>query len=302
MDRTSGKTGFCGEGSVVRTAAALLHYGEEPPISGEGGSGTVFFTGCTLRCGFCQNYQLSSGELGAEVTTEELSGIFLRLQDAGAENINLVTGTHFVPGIAEAVDTARKNGLDIPVVWNTSGYENVETVRVLDRFVSIYLPDIKTVSPKTSGAIYGAENYADTAKSAVKAMVRERPLRRGPRSETDVEEGVIVRHLVLPGLLESTREVLEWFAEEIGGGALFSLMFQYTPAGRSADLSGPRGFSSLARRITEEEYETVMGWLGDYDIKEGFVQEFEDDLDWFPDFRSEKPFSAEKSKLIWHCR
>ncbi len=275
----------------MRAAAALLHFGEEPPLSGTGGSGTVFFTGCTLKCFFCQNHQLSRGGTGRIVSAGEMADIFLRLQAAGAENINLVTGTHFTPGIAEAVGMARGRGMDLPVVWNTSGYEAASTLDVLDGFVSVYLPDIKTVSERAGAVIYGAPGYAEAACSAVTTMVRRRPPEWvGPL----LRRGVIVRHMVLPGNLDITRDVLRWYTDEIKDNALFSLMFQYTPAAGAGAGSLPR------RRVDREEYDTVMNWLHEFGIEEGFVQDLENDTDWFPDFTRPRPFPAGDSRVVWH--
>ena len=291
VDRTSGEKGFCGETSETRVAAALLHFGEEPPLSGTGGSGTVFFTGCTMQCSFCQNHQLSRGGTGRAVGTAETADIFLRLQAAGAENINLVTGTHFIPGIAEAVGMARREGLRLPIVWNTSGYESGRTMELLDGFVAVYLPDVKTVTERTSAGLYGAPGYAEAACSAVTTMVRTRPPEwNGPL----LRRGTIVRHMVLPGYLDITRDVLRWYADEIGDRALFSLMFQYTPAAGAGAGSVPR------RRVDREEYDTVMDWLDEYGIEEGFVQELGDDTDWLPDFTRPRPFPAGDSRVVWH--
>lgn len=296
VDRTAGERGFCGETAETRAAAALLHFGEEPPVSGEGGSGTVFFTGCTLKCSFCQNRQLSSGGTGRRVSAKELAAVFLRLQKAGAENINLVTGTHFTQGIAEAAGLARHVGLRLPFVWNTSGYENDPAMDLLDDFVSVYLPDVKTVSGEISGRLYGAPGYAEAACRAVKRMVRTRPLYWNGAL---LSGGVIVRHMVLPGHLDITRNVLRWYADKIGDDALFSLMFQYTPVSSAGENPGSCG-KAPRRRISREEYETVMEWLDEVGIEEGFVQDFENNTEWFPDFTGPDPFPADKSRVIWH--
>ena len=305
VNRTSGKTGFCGETAEMRAAAALLHFGEEPPISGIGGSGTVFFTGCTLKCGFCQNYQLSSGGVGRIISCGEAADIFLKLQAAGAENINIVTGTHFLPGIEAAVRLAWEKGLHLPIVWNTSGYENAAGMEMLDGFASVYLPDVKTVSPAVSAELYRAPGYAEAVRSAVKTMVRTRPLRwKGEHNkEPLLAEGVIIRHLVLPGHLDISRDVLRWYADEIGDEALFSLMFQYTPMSPSGGAGARLTFSEEIpqRRIKRDEYETVLQYLDEFGIEEGFVQEFENDNVWYPDFTRPAPFSADDSRVIWHC-
>lgn len=226
--------------------------------------------------------------MGKPVSNNELADIYLRLQSAGAENINLVTGTHFVPGIMEAAEIARDRGLSIPFVWNSSGFETEVTLKILDSFISVYLPDVKTVSTAFSTEMYSTPGYAEAAKAAVKRMIASRPV---IWDRDRLKQGVIVRHMVLPGYTKVTREVLEWFSREAGDAALFSLMFQYTPVS-SAGL--------LSRRINAAEYTTVLKWLDDCGIEEGFVQELEDDGDWLPDFRAPRPFPAGESKTIWH--
>lgn len=254
----------------------------------------MFFTGCTLQCSYCQNHQISRGGTGGVLSVRELGGIFIRLQDAGAENINLVTGTHFTPGIAEAVGEARVKGLRIPVVWNGSGFETPETLQLLEEFVDIYLPDLKTVDRTTSAELYRREDYGVRAKAAVLHMAESRLLQwKGDL----LQRGVIVRHLVLPGRLDVTRKVLSWYAGGIGNKAMFSLMFQYTPP--AAELDCVPG--DLSRRISRAEYETVISMLDEFGIEEGFVQEFEDDPAWSPDFTRTKPFPADNLRVIWHC-
>ena len=231
----AGKRGVCGEGDVPRLALACLHFGEEPVLTGRGGSGTLFFTGCTLRCSFCQNHQLSRGGYGAPVSTEELAALMLRLQEEGAANVNLVTGTHFAPHLVEAVAAARRQGMSLPVVWNGSGYERAGTVELLFPAVDVFLPDLKTLDPALSARLFRAPDYPQAAREAILAMA-EKPLAwepAGPR-EGLLRSGLIVRHLVLPGQLDSTRGVLEWFAARLKGRALLSLMVQYTPVDGSA--------------------------------------------------------------------
>ena len=291
IDRTAGKEGYCGEQAVLRAACACLHFGEEPPITGSGGSGTVFFTGCTLRCGFCQNWQTSSCAAGASLSEEGLAGIFLLLQGRGAENINIVTGTQFLPGILAALAAARARGLAIPMVWNSSGYETREAVSLLAPAVSFFLPDLKTLDPVIAREHLHAADYPAHAAQAVLAMAESRPLQW--QGEMPVA-GTIVRHLVLPGCLPQTRDVLAWFRKNLQGRALLSLMFQYTPIpGRTL----PPPFD---RMITRKEYEETISLLEDLGIDEGYYQEPVPDAGWLPDFDRPRPFSSELSRMVWH--
>jgi putative pyruvate formate lyase activating enzyme len=289
--RSRGEPGFCGQGASVRAASALLHFGEEPPITGTGGSGTVFFTGCTLQCRFCQNWQVSSAGAGAELTDQALAGIFLELQGAGAENINAVTGTHFIPGILGALRSARGRGLHIPLVWNSSGYETPEAVQELAPEVRFFLPDLKSLDAELSARWLRAADYPRRACEALLAMARARPLvmdENGPR------EGMIVRHLVLPGNLAGTRAVLEWFAGNLTGRALISLMFQYTPIpGR--ELPAP-----FHRMVSPEEYRAAVDMLEELGIDDGYYQEPETGPEWLPDFTRARPFASGRSTVIWH--
>jgi putative pyruvate formate lyase activating enzyme len=294
VDRTGGETGFCGETRVVRAACACLHFGEEPSITGTGGSGTVFFTGCTLRCRACQNAQLSREGFGAELSVDDLSGIFLRLQREGAGNVNAVTGAQFLPAIIEAWRAARARGLTIPLVWNSSGYETVDAVRMLGPHVAFFLPDLKTLDPALAGFWFEAPDYPRVAAAALLAMAEARPLERG--SDGLPIRGVIVRHLVLPGRLEATRGVLAWFSEHLAGRALLSLMSQYTPIPGHA-LPPP-----FDRGLTRGEWDEALAALEELGIEDGFVQDFEPGTEWLPDFTRDRPFSAELSRMVWHAR
>ncbi len=303
IDRQRGETGFCGQTSVIRLAAAVIHFGEEPPVTGKGGSGTVFFTGCTLQCSFCQNRQISTGNVGKEISSDELVRVFLRLQEEAAENINLVTGTHFIPGIAAALARAEHEGLTIPVVWNSSGFESVEALKIIDPHIDIYLPDLKTLSPEVSMQVYGRADYAERAKEAVLLMMNRRPLRM---EEKRLVSGVIVRHLVLPGMGEVTGRVLRWYAdncidrENQQPSALLSLMVQFTPV--RGELGGEEHGPVENRRVSAEEYEEVCAYLERYGIEEGFIQELEDGESWYPDFRNRNPFPDPQARTVWHWR
>ena len=291
VDRTAGNEGFCGETAKIRAACACLHFGEEPPITRTGGSGTVFFTGCTLRCGFCQNWQTSSCGAGTVLSEEELSTIFLRLRAAGAENINIVTGTQFVPGILAALSDARSRGLSIPLVWNSSGYETEQTVSLLAPHVSFFLPDLKTLDATIAREHLHAADYPIRCAESLSAMADARPL----RWEDGVPvAGTIVRHLVLPGCLPQTRQALAWYRECLHGRALLSLMFQYTP------IPGRGLRSPYDRMVSREEYESALAMLDELGIDDGYCQEPVPDSAWLHDFTLPSPFSAASARMVWH--
>ena len=226
VNRAAGKTGFCGESAELRIALACLHFGEEPLITVRGGSGTIFFTGCNLRCAFCQNYQISQQGMGAAVSTAEFADICLRLQEAGAENINLVTGSHHIPAIAAGLTQARSRGLTIPACWNASGYDSVEELKKLEGLVTVWLPDFKTLSSPLAQQLCAAADYPQRAKEALLWMIAHNPL----HIEKDkLLQGVIIRHLFLPGRFAETADVLDWLKANADGKAIISLMSQYTP-------------------------------------------------------------------------
>jgi putative pyruvate formate lyase activating enzyme len=291
IDRTITPTGFCGEGARARVASACLHLGEEPPLSGTVGSGTVFFSGCTLKCPTCQNYQLSGEGWGTKVDTETLAEIFLALERSGAHNINLVTGTHFIPSIIEALVLARSKGACVPVVWNSSGYESPEMLEILHQFVDIYLPDLKTLHEETARLLFGRRDYPVVAEKALSAMTAAKPI---AWEKGLLRQGVMIRHLVLPGRLDSTKTCLRWFAEKFAGRALLSLMFQYIPL-----KEGRRDGSD---KISRAEQTAVLEMLEQFGIKDGFVQDLEDTDAWIPDFRNANPFPVASVRPIWHAK
>ena len=265
VDRSK-RTGYCGVSDRVKLARAALHFWEEPCISGERGSGTVFFSGCALKCVFCQNYQLSAGHFGKEVSIQRLAEIFLELQQQGAHNINLVTGGHYVPQIVQALELVRKD-LKIPVVYNSSGYETVETLRQLKGYVDIYLPDLKYYSPERSTRFSNARDYFAVASQAVQEMFSQ----VGPVQFDEqgmLQKGVVVRHMVMPNGVEDTMDILTWIAEHLPlDDILVSVMSQYTPFYKSAD------YPEINRRLTQEEYDRVLDWMECMGIEQGFVQE-----------------------------
>ncbi len=257
-------TGFCGEYNRIRAARAALHMWEEPCISGSRGSGTVFFTGCVMRCVFCQNYSVSALGFGKEISVERLSDIFLELEQKGAHNINLVNPTHFVPQIIAALDLSRKKGMSLPAVYNSGGYERVETLKKLEGYVDIYLPDVKYFSDEYAVKLSSAPNYFKTAAAAVSEMIRQtgKPIFNGEL----LQKGVIVRHLVLPNLYKDSIEVIKQVGERFKGEILFSLMSQYTPFYKAKNIRG------LNRRITTFEYQKALSAVIDAGL-EGYSQE-----------------------------
>ncbi len=253
--------GFCGMGAEPLIARAAPHYDEEPVISGTKGAGAIFFSGCALRCKFCQNYPISHQGYGKKVSVERLREIYFELIDQGVHNINLVNPTHF----AEAIIESLEGGLPVPVVWNTGGYEKVETLKRLEGRVQVYLPDLKYIDGVSGRRYSGAGNYFEYAGPALKEMLRQ----TGPVELDDdgiIKRGTIIRHLILPGRAEESMRILDWVSENMPG-AWISLMAQYLPFG---DV---QGLDELDRRLTEEEYESVVDHLMDLGLEDGFVQE-----------------------------
>jgi len=266
VNRLEGELGFCRGGKLPRVADAGLHFGEEPCISGENGSGTVFFAGCTLRCVFCQNYQISQQEAGEEISIEELAHIFLQLQKQQAHNVNLVTPTHYVPQIIEALRLARREGFSLPVVYNTSGYELTETLKLLEGWVAVYMPDIKYFAPEPARKYSQAPDYFKYASQAVKEMFRQAGPARYDR-EGVMQQGVLIRLLLMPGLLEDAKKIVSWIAQEFPRGVPVSLMSQYTPVHR-AHL-----YPEINRRVSRQEYEELIKHFQETGLEEGFIQD-----------------------------
>lgn len=264
-DRTR-ERGFCGGGAQVRVARAALHLWEEPCLSGTRGSGTVFFSGCTLRCCYCQNWRISAENFGRDVSVPHLADIFLRLQAQGAHNINLVTPTQYLPWILDALELAKPR-LTVPIVYNTGGYETLETVRRLDGVVDVWLTDLKYVSGELSARYSGAPDYFAVASQAVRAMCEQAG---PPRFDENglLQKGVIVRHLALPGGMDDTRAVLEFLAEKLPkGGFLTSLMSQYTPFYRAKE------HKVLSRRISTYEYRKAVDLAVELGLTDGYMQQ-----------------------------
>lgn len=265
-DRTSGGRGFCGAGDGIKIARAALHYWEEPCISGEVGSGAVFFSGCTLGCVFCQNYDISTNGKGYGITEEELAAEFLRLQGEGAANINLVTPTQYLPGIVSSLDIAKSRGLDIPVVYNCGGYESAETLRELDGYVDVYLPDMKYYSDKYAVMYSSAKNYFETACSAIAEMYRQTGKCVFDENGL-IKSGVIVRHLMLPGLLFESKKVVDYLYDTYGDNIWISLMSQYTP------MEQVKNIPSLNRFVPNGQYDALVNYCMDRGMSNVYVQQ-----------------------------
>ncbi len=317
------QTGFCRESSDLRIAFAGLHFGEEPLVTVFGGSGTIFFTGCTLHCAFCQNYQISQDGLGRAVDSAEFTDICLKLQAAGAENINLVTGSHHIPKIAEFLRAARDGGVTVPFCWNSSAYESVEMLELLKGLVTIWLPDLKTLDSDLSRSLFAAPDYPNAATAAIRWMIENNPLEivslpeppdakpaewAQPGEPRDkMMSGVIVRHLFMPGKFEQTADVLGWLKENADGRAIISLMNQYTPVPfeeEAPQLAARRkALSTLENRlVTPEEDSDIQDLIEAYDFEYLFYQQLTDDTSWLPDFRRLQPFSNKLATPVWHCQ
>lgn len=303
-NRNADKRGLCGETAALRVSWAGLHFGEEPPVTGKGGSGTIFVTGCNLRCKFCQNWQISQDGMGLAVTDSGFSEMCLELQRSGAENINIVTGSHAIPAIASGLRLAREQGLHLPILWNSSAYENPDALALLDGLVTVWLPDLKTLNPELSANVFHAKDYPRAAKKAIRFMASRSPLTLEPPSADkpagSIQSGLIVRHLVLPNRLADTELVLEWFAEHLAGKALLSLMTQYTPVKESPYAKEIDAFPN--RLIDRREADRLQALLERYGISDGFYQELVEDTGWLPDFNRQQPFSSSLAKPIWHWR
>ncbi len=265
-DRLAGNKGICGMDAGLMLARAALHYWEEPCISGEEGSGTVFFSGCTLKCVYCQNAEISRG-FGKAVGAERLTEVFLELQKAGANNINLVTPTHYVPHIITAAEAAREKGLVIPFVYNTSGYEREDTLLMLKDIIDIFLTDLKYLNKEDAEKLSRASDYPEKAKKALDCMVEL----TGPPvfdGHGMLKKGVIVRHLVLPGRADEAKRIIRYLYERYGSGIIMSIMNQYTPQPGSADYD-----ASLESPVGEEEYSDVVDYAEELGIEDAYIQE-----------------------------
>lgn len=267
VNRASGEIGVCGQTSEIVVARAALHMWEEPCISGEEGSGTVFFSGCNLRCVFCQNHNIAEGLVGKKISIERLVDIFFELEEKGANNINLVTPTHYVPQIAEAINKAKVKGIQIPFVYNTGCYENLETVKMLEGLIDIYLPDMKYKSSVMSQRYSHAKDYFQVACIALEEMVRQVGDAIIDETTGIMQKGVIVRHLLLPGGLEDSKEVVRYLYNTYKDSIYISLMNQYTP------LPHVTNYEEINRKVTKKEYDKLVNFAIDLGVENGFIQE-----------------------------
>jgi putative pyruvate formate lyase activating enzyme len=266
VNRLKGEIGFCGVGKNPKVASYNVHHGEEPPISGTKGSGTIFFSGCNLRCLYCQNFPISQLRHGKEINTIKLADMMLRLQTKGCHNVNFVTPSHFVPQIIEALSFAWEKGFDLPLVYNTSGYDSLQSLQLLEGIIDIYLPDMRYADDNIAKKLSSVENYAEVNQKAIKEMFRQ-----VGNLETDEEgiakKGLIIRHLILPDNLAGSEKTFQFIKKEISGKVYVSLMGQYFPSFKAGECV------SINRKITPEEYESaVESFLGS-GLSRGWMQE-----------------------------
>lgn len=278
INRLNGKIGRCKATGKIKLAKASIHNFEEPCISGKKGSGTVFFSNCNLNCVFCQNYKISQEGLGKEISIEELADIFIDEQNKNAENINLVTPTMYVYQIIEAVKIARNKGLKIPIVYNSNGYENVETIKKLNGYIDIYLPDLKYYYDDLAFKYSGIKNYFENATSTIKEMYNQVG---APNLDENgmIKKGLIIRHLILPNHIQNSKNVLKWINDNMDKNVFVSVMAQYFPTHKSNQ------FPEINRKLTKEEYEEIEDYLYSLDLDNGYIQELgEHEEEYVPDF------------------
>ncbi len=269
--------GFCGVSNTVKIARAGLHFWEEPIISGESGSGTIFFSGCNLKCVYCQNYEISKQAFGKEISVERLAEIFKELENKGANNINLVTPSHYVTQIIEALKIYKPK---VPIVYNTSGYDSVEEIKMLEGWVDVYLTDLKYYSKELSKKYSSAENYFEVATKAILEMVKQQP--KNIYENGLLKKGVIIRHLVLPNNYKDSFEVLNWIKNNLGENALVSIMGQYTPCYNA------KNFEEINRKLKPIEYKLVLNYFQKIELKNGFMQSLDSaDESYIPPFNLE---------------
>ena len=277
INRLNNQIGRCKSKDTVKVALYSTHNFEEPCISGKKGSGTVFFSNCNMNCVFCQNYEISQQGKGKEISIEELADIFIKQQEKDVENINLVTPTSYVPQIIEAIKIARKNGLKLPIVYNTNGYEKVETLKMLEGYVDIYLPDFKYSDNELGKRLSKVDNYFEIVTEAIKEMYRQTG-KAVFNGEGIMQKGMIIRHLVLPNHILNSRRVLKWINENMHD-VYVSVMAQYFPTYKAKEID------DINRKLTKEEYEQIENYLYRLDLENGYIQELgEHEEDYVPDW------------------
>ena len=266
INRSTGQTGVCGVSSEIKVARAALHYWEEPCISGKKGSGAVFFSGCSLHCVFCQNREISDGKAGKVISKERLSDIFMELADKGANNINLVTPGQYIPDIVWAVNDAKSRGMKLPIIYNTSGYENVTELKLLEGIVDVYLPDFKYMDSTLSARYSRAKDYPSVAKQALSEMVRQQPDVVIDDATGLIQKGVIVRQLLLPGHVNDAKAVLKYLYDTYHDHVYISMMSQFTPIAL-------KDYPEINRTVTRREYERLVDYALKIGITNAFIQE-----------------------------
>ena len=281
VNRNKGIKGVCNSSNSIRIARAALHFWEEPCISGKKGSGTVFFSNCNLKCVFCQNYKISSEGFGTEITIERLSEIFLELQDKGANNINLVTPTHFVPQIIESLKIAKNKGLNLPIIYNTNSIDTLDTIKALNGYIDVYLPDFKYFEDKYSLKYSKIKGYSANVLEIIEEMVKQVGYPKF-REDGIIVKGVIVRHLLLPGLLFDSKKIIDSIYKKFGDSVYISLMNQYTP------MYNAKMYPEINKSINEKTYDSIINYALSLGVKNGFIQESGTNSEEFvPDFNNE---------------
>ncbi len=278
VNRLNGNAGRCGCTDKVRIALASVHYYEEPCISGKNGSGTVFFSGCNLNCKFCQNYEISQEGKGIEITIKELADIFIKQQNKGVNNINLVTPTMYAYQIIEAIKIAKQKGLHIPIIYNSNGYENVETIKNLNGYIDVYLPDLKYYDDELGLKYSGIKDYFKYSTKAILEMYKQVG---APKFDENgnIIKGLMIRHLVLPNQIENSKHILKWIKENIDENVYINIMAQYFPSYKAKKIEG------LNRKLTQEEYQKIENFVYELDIKNGYMQELgEHEEEYVPNF------------------
>ena len=269
VNRMRGEIGRCQSGSKIKLALADLHFFEEPCISGESGSGTVFFSGCNMSCKYCQNYKISQNGYGKEIEIEDLANTFLKLQNRNANNINLVTGFMYVPHIIKAIKIAKKDGLKIPIVYNSSGYESIETLHMLEGYIYVYLPDLKYYYNELGKRLTNVNHYFEYATEAIKEMYRQ----VGPPQLNEngmIQKGLIIRHLVLPNHIQNSKHVLKWLKQNIDKKVYISIMAQYFPSYQAMETT------DINRKLSQEEYQEIENYVYELNIINGYMQDLEE--------------------------
>ena len=268
VNRLKGEIGRCKATDKIKIALYSLHKYEEPCISGKNGSGTVFFSNCNLNCKFCQNYEISQNGYGKEISVNELAELFLKQQENGANNINLVTPTIYAYQIVEAIDIAKQKGLKLPIIYNTNSYENVETIKFLNKYIDVYLPDLKYYNNDIAKKYSGVNNYFEVATLAIKEMYKQVGQPQFDESGL-ITKGVMIRHLILPNYIQNTKHILKWIKENIGAEAYISVMSQYFPTYKA------KNDSIIGRKINRKEYKAIENYLYSLDFKNGYLQDLE---------------------------